>query len=152
MLRSNFFAFAAVIGLTSAAHSQTLELQATCAAQARRAFQEYSAEDKAESAKFGKLMSTMSIDYRSHYNTKINRCLIVTEKMSSVGAQTSTSVNLWDALERRNYASWLWQSHPTKKYWEVPPLACELSPNYQGKRNCATREEFDAFVAEYMEE
>jgi hypothetical protein len=150
MRRNKFLALVIAIGFASAAQSQTLELQATCAAQAKRSFQEYSAEDKADSAKFG--MSTLNIDYRSHYNTKINRCLIVTEKMSSVGGQTSTTVELWDALERRQYAIWLWQTHPTKKYWEVPPVACELTPNYQGKRNCTTREEFDAFVAQYMEE
>ena len=69
-----------------------------------------------------------------------------------MGGLTSTSVNLWDALERRNYANWLWQVHPTKKYWEVPPISCELARNYRDKKNCTTREEFDAFVAEYMEE
>jgi hypothetical protein len=46
----------------------------------------------------------------------------------------------------------LWQSHPTKKYWDQPPIACELVPNYKDKKNCSTREEFDAFVASYMEE
>ena len=136
--------------LTYPAHSQTLDLQATCSAQARRTFLEYSAEDKAESAKLG--MSTLSIDYQSHYNTKINRCLILTDKTSSFGGRTSTSVILWDALERRNYAIWLWQIHPTKKYWEVPPISCELTRNYKDKRNCTSREEFDAFVAEHMEE
>jgi hypothetical protein len=150
MLRNIFLAIPAVIGLASSAHSQTLDLQATCAAQARRAFQEYSAEDKAESAKLG--MPILSIDYQSHYNTKINRCLILTEKTSSFGGQTSTSVNLWDALERRNYANWLWQSHPTKKYWEVPPITCDLVRNYRDMKNCTSREQFDAFVAEYMEE
>ena len=143
---------AAVIGFASSAHSQTLDLQATCSAQAKRAFQEYSAEDKTESARLG--MSTLSIDYQNHYNTKINRCLILTEKTSSAGGRTSTSVNLWDAPERRNYANWLWQSHATKKYWEVAPIARELARNYRDKKNCASREEeeFDAFVAEYMEE
>ena len=150
MFRTEFLAFVALIGLASSADSQSLDLQATCSSQARRAFQEYSAEDKIESAKFG--MYTMSIDYQSHYNTKINRCLILTEKTSSAGGQTSTSVILWDALERRNYAIWLWQTHPTKKYWEVPPLACELVRNNRDQKNCTSREEFDAFVAEYMEE
>jgi hypothetical protein len=46
----------------------------------------------------------------------------------------------------------MWQTHPTKKYWEVPPIACELVRNYRDKKNCTSREEFDTFVAEYMEE
>jgi hypothetical protein len=100
----NVLVLAAAIGSASAARSQSLDLQATCAAQAKRAFQEYSAEDKTESAKFG-MSPAMSIDYQSHYNTKINRCLILTEKSSTMGGQPSTSVDLWDALERRNYAN-----------------------------------------------
>jgi hypothetical protein len=150
MVRTDLLVTAALIGILSSAHSQTLDLQATCSAQARRAFQEYSAEHKIASAKFGE--SIMGIDYQNHYNTKINRCLILTEKTSSIGDRISTSINLWDALEQRSYASWLWQTHPTKKYWEVPPIGCELMRNYRDKKNCTSREEFDAFVAEYMEE
>jgi hypothetical protein len=43
-------------------------------------------------------------------------------------------------------------SRENKKYWDVPPSECELIPTLREKRTCATREEFDAFVAEYMEE
>jgi hypothetical protein len=60
--------------------------------------------------------------------------------------------DLWDAFERRQYATWLWSAHETKKYWEQPPISCELSANYRDKKNCKTKEEFDAFVAEFMEE
>jgi hypothetical protein len=140
----------AFIVCATSAHAQTLDLQAMCAAQAKKTFQEYAAEDKVESAKFG--MQTLSIDYQSHYNTKIKKCLILTEKTYPSGKQTGTAVNLWDAFERRSYATWLWVSHESKKYWEQPPISCELVRNYQDKKYCKTREEFDAFVAEYMEE
>jgi hypothetical protein len=144
-------ALATVVGFASPAHSQTLDLQVACSVQAKKTFQEYSAEDRLESAKVG--MSTLSIDYRSHYNTKINRCLILTDKTSLTGGgQTSTSVILWDVLERRTYAIWLWQSHPAKKYREVPPISCELTRSFNDKKNCTSREEFDAFVADYMEQ
>ena len=59
------------------AHSQSLDQQATCAAQAKKAFQEYSAEYKRSVAKEG--VSNLNSDYQSHYNTKINRCLILTD-------------------------------------------------------------------------
>ena len=140
-----------MIGLASSARAQSLDLQAKCSAEARNAFQEYSAEDKADSAKLG-ISPPLSFDYESHYNTKINRCLILTEKMWPAGKQTSTAINLWDANERRSYGSWLWTSDPVKKYWEVRPIACELVPNYKDKKNCSTKEEFDGFVASYMEE
>jgi hypothetical protein len=123
VLRNQLLALATGIGLASSAHSQTLDQQATCAAQAERAFQEYSAEDKAESAKLG--MPSEGYDYQSHYNKKINRCLILTQKSYTSGGQPGTFINLSDALERRNYASWLWKAHPTKKYWEQPPISCE---------------------------
>jgi hypothetical protein len=34
----------------------------------------------------------------------------------------------------------------------VPPTVCELVPSLRNKKYCTTREEFDTFVAEYMEE
>jgi hypothetical protein len=151
MFGQKSLALATVAGFASPAHSQTLDLQMACSVQAKKAFQEYSAEDRVESAKVG--ISTLSIDYQSHYNTKINRCLILTDKTSLTGGgQTSTSVILWDALERRTYANWLWQSHRTKKYWEVPPISCELTRSFEDRKNCTSREEFDAFVADYMEQ
>jgi hypothetical protein len=57
---------------------------------------------------------------------------------------------LYDAAERRVYAAYLWISG-TKKYWEVPPSQCELTPSYTEKRFCKTEDEFNAFIAEYME-
>jgi hypothetical protein len=134
----------------SSASAQTLEYQAMCAAQAKKAFQEAVAEDKIQSQKFG--MTTLSFDYQSHYNTKIKKCLILTGQTFTAGKQPTTSIHLWDAFERREYATWLWTAHETKKYWEQPPISCELIANYQSKRYCKTKEEFDAFVAEFMEE
>jgi len=32
-----------------------------------------------------------------------------------------------------------------KKYWEVPPTTCELTPSLRSEKFCKTREEFDAF-------
>jgi hypothetical protein len=49
------------------------------------------------------------------------------------------------------YGVYLWKTHETKKYWEVPPVSCELTPSLSVKKFCSSREEFDAFVAEYME-
>ena len=68
----------------------------------------------------------------------------------SVGEYLGSHVNLWDALERRTYASWLSQTESPKYLVEV--VTCELTRNFKDKKNCTTREEFDAFVAEYMEE
>jgi hypothetical protein len=57
-----------------------------------------------------------------------------------------------DANERRQYATYLWISRQDKKYWEVPPTTCELTPSLREKKFCTSREEFDAFIASYMED
>ena len=67
-------------------------------------------------------------------------------------APDACSSRLMDAFERRDYGSYLWSSRQDKKYWEVPPTSCELVPSLRAKHYCKSREEFDAFVADYMEE
>jgi hypothetical protein len=76
---------------TGAAHSQTLDQQEKCAAQARKTYQEDSYKDRAESQKLG-MPEPFSSDYQSHYNTKLNRCLILVTKTSVLAGQTSTSI------------------------------------------------------------
>ena len=127
--------FATLI-FTVSAYAQPLDLQATCAAQARKAFNEFEREWKNDPA--GKAFKTLSTDYQSHYNTKLEKCLML---ITMMGNQSQTSVYLSDAYERRIYAKYL-----------VPPITCELIPSLPEKKHCNSREEFDAFVAGYMEE
>jgi hypothetical protein len=131
--------------------AQSLQEQSICAAQARKTFQEDSAEWDRQNKQMNIGIQTMSIDYESHYNPKINRCLILVTRMSVLGGQSSTSKNLYDAIERRFYAAYLWTSRADKKYWEVPPVSCELTPSHGETKYCKSEDEFNAFVAEYME-
>jgi hypothetical protein len=59
-----------------------------------------------------------------------------------------------DAYENREYASYFWIPDPrgVKKYWEMPPNSCELTPSIREKRFCTSEEEYDEFVAGYMEQ
>jgi hypothetical protein len=139
-----------IISCTTLARSQSLDFQAMCATQSRKTFQEYENEFKTGSS--GNMYRTVSSDYQSHYNTKLKKCLLLIEATRMLGEQTSTSAYLSDAYERREYASYLWISQKDKQFWEVPPSHCELMPSLRNKKNCTSREEFDAFVAEYMEE
>jgi hypothetical protein len=143
----SLFPFWALLSLQ--AHSQTLDQQERCAQQARRAFQQIRAEAKIADKKFG--THEMSSDYQSHYNTKIGKCLMFVESMASVGEEMSTTAYLIDANERRQYAYYLWMTKKDKKYWEVPPSSCELTQSFKEKKSCTSREEFDEFVAGYME-
>ena len=132
---------------TVSAYAQPLDLQATCAAQARKAFNKFEREWNTDPAV--KAFKPPSTDYQSHYNTKLKKCLML---ITMMGNQSQTSVYLSDAYERRIYASYLWFSHEIKEYWEVPTITCELIPSLREKKHCNSREEFDAFVAGYMEE
>jgi len=144
MVRPTSVVFATLI-FTMSAYAQPLDLQATCAAQARKAFHEFEREWKTDPKAF----KPLSTDYQSHYNTKLKKCLML---ITMMGNQSQTSVYLSDAYERRIYASYLWFSHEIKEYWEVSPSTCELIPSLRQKKTCKDREEFDAFVANYMEE
>jgi len=141
----------ATLIFTVSAYGQSLDLQATCAAQAKKAFLEWDAESKKSEPRDMKALE-LSNDYQSHYNTKLKKCLILVESSSWLAKTQTVTVYLSDAYERRIYASYIWYSHPTKKYWEVAPSTCELIPSLRQKKYCTSREEFDAFVADYMEE
>src|SRR5262252_4942263 len=126
----------ATLIFTVSANAQPLDLQATCAAQTRKAFNEFEREWKNDPA--GKAFKTLSTDYQSHYNTKLKKCLML---ITMMGNQSQTSVYLSDAYERRIYAEYLWFSNETS-----PPSTCELIPSLREKKHCNSREEFDAFV------
>ncbi len=147
-MRSRFAALAVVLLASPIpARSQPPDDQERCAAQARKAFQEWE-----NLSKKVPLVETLSSDYESHYNTKIRKCLIVISGMSTLASgkgSVITSVALMDAAyEHYVYAYYIGISSPTKK--EVPPLDCELSLTLE-KKICANRDEFNAFVAGYME-
>jgi hypothetical protein len=138
---------ALLVASTIPARAQTLDDQERCASQAEKAFREWERDNKTGPlAGFSKPLSS---DYESHFNTKMKKCLILIESTDSVTGtgNTSNSALLMDAFERHVYANYSWVSSQTKKYWEVKPLMCDLIPAAQPKKNCADRDEFDAFVA-----
>ena len=63
-----------------------------------------------------------------------------------------TSVVLMDAYERRVYAQYMWSTKTGKKYWEIPPMQCDVTPTAKQTTTCSSRDEFDGFVAKYMED
>jgi VanZ family protein len=103
-MRSRFAALAVVLLASPIpARSQPPDDQERCAAQARKAFQEWE-----NLSKKVPLVETLSSDYESHYNTKIRKCLIVISGMSTLASgkgSVTTSVTLMDAYERYVYAN-----------------------------------------------
>lgn len=114
---------------------ENLELQEKCAKQAEASFLQ-------NGYKYGTLDS-----WQSHYNTKLNKCFVTVNSMQG----EIVAKNLVDAYEQRVYASYMWKADKVKKYWEVPPFECELTPPSSDVTHCKTQDEYDAFVASYME-
>ncbi len=140
------------IAFGSIARAQSLDQKERCAQQTKRAYAELDAQNGTETQKMGLETVHISGDYQSHYNVKLGKCLMLVERSDMLGSQSITTAYVMDANERRQYATYVWMSREGKKYWEVPPMACELTPSLREKRFCKTREEFDEFAAPYMEE
>jgi hypothetical protein len=71
------------------ASAQSLEQQAICAKQAKIAFEDYNADYEIH-----KLPKPVTIDYQSHYNTKLNKCLIDIEATQPMGQEFLTTAVL----------------------------------------------------------
>jgi hypothetical protein len=125
------------------ARRENLDLQERCATQAQKVFKQWKSEyDKeSEDQRYADYVIT-SADYQSHYNAKLNRCFIAVEDSMADG---STHKWLADAYENRPYASY-WT-----KYLEMRPRSCELTPSVREKHFCNSEEEYNEFVATYME-
>ena len=120
---------------TARAENVSLDQQAKCAAQGEKVFLEMG-------------LSHQSASLQSHINSTLNKCFV------SIEAGVGSPISKWllDAYEQRLYAAYRWTASPTKKYWEVPPQTCEIIPSFNAKRNCTSAEEYDAFVAPYLEQ
>ena len=119
-------------------HAQTLDQQERCASLALKTFNE-------EEASFVALKrSDLPPNfYDGHYNSKLDKCFLLVNRFTSYEGKYRHTIYLQDAIEKRTYAYY------QKIEGLEKPGACWLprtNMNY-----CNTREEFDEFVARYME-
>jgi hypothetical protein len=84
-----------IVASVTMAQGQSLQEQATCAEQAKAAFQDYK-----EGAPPG------FSDYQSHYNKTLNKCFILINQKSNLNGQPVMVTELYDAVERRWLASY----------------------------------------------
>jgi len=71
-------------------YSQSLELQERCASNARKAFQDIEEENRAKYDPSALVQKAVS-DYQSHFNTKINRCLMLVHRRTVLPLSTNLS-------------------------------------------------------------
>jgi len=147
-LGSAFVAAAAVfitstMTACSAAQAQSSDRQARCAVEAEAAFENLKRE-------YGNVLQSLNVpfhitanDYQAHYSGKIGRCLLLVRKAASVLYASSDMAYLIDAGSRQMCAL----------YIDIDGKidTCALIPRIADTRICKGRDEFEAFVAAYME-
>ena len=84
-----------IIVIASNASARSLQEQALCAKQAETTYQAY---NNAGSVLGFKVESSW---HQSHYNKKLNKCLILVDQMYQYNGETSITAQLLDAFERR---------------------------------------------------
>lgn len=113
---------------------ENLELQDKCSTQAGKLF-----------SQLGYSLSKSLDSYESHYNAKLNKCFISVDTSSG----RTRFHFLLDAYEQRGYADSM-----TYMSGEPPALiltGCHLTPPGEKASTCKSQEEYDHFVARYME-
>jgi hypothetical protein len=117
----------------------SLTLQAKCAQQAKTVFVET-----------GYKVSDMA-NYENHYNTRLNKCLVYLESHPMTGTLGWDNRTVVDAFENKEYATYLWHSVVDKKYWEVPPVKCNVQAASGAEQACKSVDEFTKLIKAYME-
>ena len=151
LVASVIFASIGILTSGTLSRSQSIDVQEKCASQAQMSYQESEREGREHSTRLGAFF-TGSSKYRSHYNTRLQKCLMLIDQTQTLGNRVSAGATLTDADARHVYAIYIWISRENKNHSEVPPIVCELIPPESDRRNCTSRNEFDAFVAVYMDE
>ena len=110
---------------------ETFNLQRQCADQARQLFKQLGFDENAKPPNYQ--------EYHSHYNNSLKKCFVAIETSAMTGKPIEQVLQkfLFDAIERRPYAEYSWISKEGKKFWEVPPLQCELHPSIGADNRCS---------------
>ena len=117
---------------------ENLELQEKCAQQAAKMFEQLG-------YKLDRAVRGVFATYQSHFNANLGKCLMT---LNIGGAATGDQRHLFDAYEQRGYAEYM--TTPGQKYRERPPH-CRLTPSSGKETPCKSEEEYETFVAIYME-
>ncbi len=104
------------------ARGQSLQEQAMCAAQAERAYRDWNNAGSIREIK------SLTESYQSHYNTKLDKCLILIDWTYEYKGQLTTLEQLLDAFERHVFANYIVNSSAQ---------ICQLTPTLDKTTNCS---------------
>ena len=118
----------------------SLEYQGKCAEQAARFYKE------------GRFKNDDYHSFENHYSPILNKCFIKVIAMDENPGRTFvTSRVIYDAYEGKEYAQYIWESDKKKKYWEVPPIICNVTLADGPPTRCNSDKEFDELIKSYMQ-
>jgi hypothetical protein len=126
----------------STANAQLPDPQQRCSTEAKRAFEELRREYDTEVKGLQLKVDVGLNEYRHYYNSKLKRCLLLVNKNSTMVDETSHTSYLIDT-DRRMYAVYIETNGQVQ--------SCTLIQSARQTTACKSRDEFDAFVSQYIE-
>jgi hypothetical protein len=124
------------------ANAQEPDAQQKCSTEAKRSFEELRREYDAEVRGLQLKVDVGLNDYRHFYNSKLKRCLLLVNKSATMVDELSQTSYLIDT-DRRMYAVYMETNGQLQ--------SCTLIQSVRQTTSCKSREEFDAFVSQYLE-
>lgn len=128
--------------LHSTANAQSPDPQQKCSTEAKRAFEELRREYDTEVKGLRLKVDVGLNEYRHYYNSKLKRCLLLVNKNTTMVDELSHTSYLIDT-DRRMYAVYMETNGQMQ--------SCTLIQSVRQTTACKSRDEFDAFVSQYME-
>jgi hypothetical protein len=124
------------------ANAQSPDPQQNCSTEAKRAFEELRRQYEVEVRGLQLRVEVGLNDYRHYYNSKLRRCLLLVNKNTIMVDELSHTSYLIDT-DRRMYAVYMETNGQVQ--------SCTLIQSVRQTTACKSRDEFDAFVSQYME-
>ena len=123
--------------LRATTDTASIEVQGKCAKQAQEFLSQFITFDLVET--------------RAHFNEGSNTCFVETRTVKFDSGKRSESGVLQDAVEGKDYGSYIFVSERDKPDLAVSPIVCKVMLPSGEKKTCHSVEEFDALVKQYME-
>jgi hypothetical protein len=128
--------------LNPIANAQSPDNQQKCSTEAKTTFEELRREYDAEVKGLQLKVEVGLNDYRHYYNSTLKRCLLLINKNTAMVDELSHTSYLIDT-DRRIYAVYIETNGQVQ--------SCTLIQSARQTTACKRRDEFDAFVSQYLE-
>ncbi len=124
------------------AHAGPTQERAGCEAEAKASFQDLMHEYVSVLQNVKARFEITQSDYRAAFSDKVNSCLLLVFKKTSINGENSDTSYLIDAASRTMYALYV--------ETDGAMASCLLIPSVQETKPCKNRREFEDFVGNYL--